>query len=99
MKKLPEAAACGLAQITTRESGDVVQAGFNGLVIPPNDPEALASALETLHRDRSLAERFGAAGRERVCAHFTWAHFRRRLLEIYATVSALPAGHESGVPA
>jgi glycosyltransferase involved in cell wall biosynthesis len=30
-----EAAACGLAQITTRESGDVVIDGFNGRIIPP----------------------------------------------------------------
>ncbi len=78
-----EAAACGLPQITTREAGDVVQHGFNGLIIPPNDPDALAAAIQRLHADRALGARLGAAGRERVCAHFTWAHFRQRLLEAY----------------
>ncbi len=78
-----EAAACGLPQITTRESGDVVQDGVNGLIIPPNDPDALASAIERLYRDRALGARLGAAGRARVVENFTWEHFRARLLEAY----------------
>lgn len=79
-----EAAACGLPQITTRESGDVVIDGVNGLIIPPDDPDALAEAILKLHRDRDLGERLGAAGRERAVARFTWEHFRARLLEAYA---------------
>ncbi len=78
-----EAAACGLPQITTREAGDVVQHEVNGLIIPPNDPEALATAIQRLHGDRALCGQLGSAGRERVCAHFTWGHFRKRLLEAY----------------
>lgn len=81
-----EAAACGLPQITTREAGDVVQDGVNGLIIPPNDPEALAAAIERLYRDRDLGVRLGAAGRQRVAEHFTWGHFRSRLLEAYREV-------------
>jgi len=80
-----EAAACGLPQITTREAGDVVLDGVNGLIIPPDDPAALATALEKLHRDRDLCQRFGVAGRERVANHFTWGHFHKRLLEAYGT--------------
>ena len=78
-----EAAACGLPQIVTRESGDVVQDGVNGIIIPPDDPEALAAAIERLHADRDLCARLGAAGRERVVENFTWEHFRARLLEAY----------------
>ena len=78
-----DAAACGLAQITTRESGDVVLDGVNGLVIPPEDPDALAAAIEKLYRDRELCARFGAAGRRRVVENFTWDHYRARLLEAY----------------
>jgi glycosyltransferase involved in cell wall biosynthesis len=83
-----EAAACGLPQITTRESGDVVQHEVNGLLIPPNDPDALAAAIVRLHRDRDLCARLGAAGRQRVVEHFTWSHFRARLLEAYRTLFA-----------
>ena len=79
-----EAAACGLPQITTRESGDVVQDGLNGLIIPPNDPDALAAAIVHLYHHREIASRFGIAGRERVLQNFTWEHFRIRLAEAYS---------------
>jgi glycosyltransferase involved in cell wall biosynthesis len=78
-----EAAACGLPQITTRESGDVVLDGVNGLIIPPDDPDALAAAIERLYRDRALAARLGAAGRQRMVDNFTWEHFGARLIEAY----------------
>ncbi len=84
-----EAAASGLAQITTREAGDVVQDGVNGLIIPPNDPDALAAALLRLHGDRELCARLGAAGRERVVGQFTWAHFAARLREAWTEAARL----------
>jgi glycosyltransferase involved in cell wall biosynthesis len=79
-----EAAACGLPQITTREAGDVVQDGLNGVIIPPNDPDALAGAILRLYQDRDLCARLGTAGRRRVEDHFTWEHFRGRVLAAYA---------------
>ena len=78
-----EAAACGLPQIVTRESGDVVIDGLNGIVIPPDNPDALAAAIERLYRNRDLCAQLGAAGRERVVENFTWGHFRARLMEAY----------------
>jgi len=81
-----EAAACGLPQITTREAGDVVQDKVNGLIIPPNDPDALAEAILKLYRDRDLCTRLGAAGRQRVVENFTWSHFRARLMEAYGSL-------------
>ncbi len=83
-----EAAACGLPQIITRESGDMVQHEVNGFLIPPNDPDALAAAIERLYRDRDLGARLGAAGRVRVVESFTWEHFRARLLEAYRVALA-----------
>jgi glycosyltransferase involved in cell wall biosynthesis len=83
-----EAAACGLPQITTRESGDVVQHEVNGLIIPPNNPDALAESILRLYHDRGLCAKLGAAGRERAVAQFTWGHFRARLLEAYRSLLA-----------
>jgi glycosyltransferase involved in cell wall biosynthesis len=83
-----EAAACGLPQITTREAGDIVQHELNGLIILPNDPDALAAATLRLYHDRDLCARLGAAGRERVVNRFTWDHFRARLLEAYRSALA-----------
>jgi glycosyltransferase involved in cell wall biosynthesis len=78
-----EAAACALAQITTREAGDVVVDGVNGVVIPPEDVDALAAAIQFLYDSPELVRRFGAAGRKRVLDHFTWEHFRERVLAAY----------------
>jgi len=84
-----EAAASGLAQITTRESGDVVVDGLNGIIIPPNSCESICEAVLTLYKNQDMAESMGKAGRERVVKHFTWDHFRRRILEAYRAVIAI----------
>ncbi|MBV8640127.1 MAG: glycosyltransferase family 4 protein [Verrucomicrobia bacterium] len=81
-----EAAACALAQITTREAGDVVVDGLNGLVISPNDVDALASAIQLLYDQPELVRQYGATGRKRVLEQFTWDHFRDRVLAAYRLV-------------
>lgn len=86
-----EAAACGLPQITTRESGDVVVHGENGLIVPADDPGALEAAIQRLFIDASLRARMGAAGRRRVEDHFTWEHFAQRQLEAYDAAMTLRA--------
>ena len=78
-----EAAACGLPQIVTRETGDVVTDGENGLIIPPDDLDALAAAIQKLYDNPGWIERMGASGRKRVVDEFTWDHFRARLLAAY----------------
>jgi glycosyltransferase involved in cell wall biosynthesis len=83
-----EAAACGLPQITTRESGDAVVDGVNGTLIPPNDPEALAAAIEAFYRSPERLSVLGQAGRQRMLDQFTWDHFRARVRAGYAKAKA-----------
>lgn len=83
-----EASACALAQITTREAGDVVVDGLNGIIIPPNEVNALASAIQFLYDRPDLVRQYGAAGRERILEHFTWDHFRKRVLAAYSLAMA-----------
>ncbi len=78
-----EAAACGLPQITTREAGDVVEDGIQGMVIPPADVDALAAAIKHLYDHPEIVDRMSLAARERVVENFTWDHFRTRLLKAY----------------
>jgi glycosyltransferase involved in cell wall biosynthesis len=78
-----EAAACGLPQITTREAGDVVEDGVQGIIIPPADIDALATAIQHLYDHPEIVERMSIAARERVVENFTWDHFRARLLGAY----------------
>jgi glycosyltransferase involved in cell wall biosynthesis len=84
-----EAAASGLAQITTRESGDVVIDKVNGILIPPSNCEALCEAILRLYRDPDLALKMGAAGRQRAVDQFTWDHFRHRVSEAYWAAMAI----------
>lgn len=81
-----EAAACGLPQVTTRESGDVVVDGLNGLIVSPGDVEGIAAAIERLYRDPDLVETMGKAARERILSNFTWDHYRQRVLDAYREV-------------
>jgi glycosyltransferase involved in cell wall biosynthesis len=80
-----EAAACGLPQITTREAGDVVRTGIEGIIVKPGDVNAIATALEHLYRHPEIVEEMGTAARRRVVENFTWDHFRTRLLDAYET--------------
>jgi glycosyltransferase involved in cell wall biosynthesis len=78
-----EAAACALPQITTREAGDVVRDGIEGIIVKPADVDAIAAALEHLHRHPEIVQQMGSAARRRVVENFTWDHFRTRLLGAY----------------
>ena len=80
-----EAAACALPQITTREAGDVVRDGIEGMIVKPGDVSAIITALDHLYRHPEIVERMGSAARRRVVENFTWDHFRTRLLDAYAT--------------
>jgi glycosyltransferase involved in cell wall biosynthesis len=82
-KTIYEAAACGLPMITTREAGDVVRDGVEGIIVKPGDVDAIAAAIEHLYRRPEIAASMGAAARQRVVENFTWDHYRTRLLGAY----------------
>ena len=60
-----EAMACGTPVISTRVAGvpEMLDDGQTGLLAPPNDPPALAAAMEKLLRDPALAARLAADAR------------------------------------
>jgi glycosyltransferase involved in cell wall biosynthesis len=82
---LVEAMACGLPVVTTPVSGipELVRAEANGLLVPPDDPEAVAEALLRLRTDPELAARLGRAGRESVLRRFDGDHLARRLAALF----------------
>lgn len=69
---LTEALARGLPVVSTAVAGigELVRDGETGLLVPPDDPTALADAIELLLRDRGLARRLGRAGRQLVAQRF-----------------------------
>jgi len=82
-KTVYEAAASGLAAVTTLEAGDVVRDGIEGIIVKPGDVDAIAAAIERLYRSPELVEKMGQAARQRVIENFTWDHYRDRLLSAY----------------
>ena len=60
-----EAMACGTPVISTRVAGvpEMLDDGQTGLLAPPNDPPALAAAMEKLLRDPALTARLAADAR------------------------------------
>jgi glycosyltransferase involved in cell wall biosynthesis len=66
-----EAMALGLPAIGVRAGGvpEYVQHEKNGLVVAPNDPEALAQAMRRLIEDAVLRESYGACAKEGVKAY------------------------------
>jgi glycosyltransferase involved in cell wall biosynthesis len=63
-----EAMARGRAVVASSVGGlcDLVIDGETGLLVPPDDPEALAAALARVLTDPAFSERLGAAGALRV---------------------------------
>jgi len=64
---LLEAMAYGMAVVAADVGGipEVVETGVDGLLVAPEDPDALAAALCELAADADLRERLGAAARRR----------------------------------
>lgn len=54
-----------------------------GVLVPPNDPAALASALADLLKDPPAREALGNRGRAAVEAAFTEEHMGRNMLEVF----------------
>lgn len=85
-RALLEAAACGRPIITTDVPGCryFVRDGVEGLIVPPDDAQALTDALRRLILDRSAARRMGQAARERLLSGFTEDHVRTAIRDKYA---------------
>lgn len=80
-----ESFARGRGVVASREGGilDLVRDDVEGLLIDPEDTDSLAGALVRVLSDRSLAERLGAAARERYAEwHSTPEEFARRMREL-----------------
>ena len=67
-----EAQAAGRPVVATAVTGcsDAIEHGVTGLLVPPDDINALTDALERMLTDPPRAQRLGQAGRERVLRDF-----------------------------
>lgn len=84
-KSLLEAAACGRAIVASDVPGCRVIArdGVNALLAPPDDPTALAKAIDLLAQDSTLRKTFAAAGRRMVEEQFSSTLIGRETVALY----------------
>ncbi len=82
---LLEAMAAGLPVVASAVDGnvDVIHDGIDGLLVPPNDPMALADSLCRVLRDPGLANRLGDAARQRISSCYSAEIMTNRTCEIY----------------
>ena len=94
---LLEAAACGRPLVATDVPGcrEVARAGLNALLVPPDDPQALADAIERLAGDAELRARFGQAGRALVEREFSSARIGRAVVDLYGRLLQSEAARPS----
>ena len=87
---LLEAAASGLAIVATAVGGnpEIIHEGATGMLVPPGDADALATALEALLRDPARRASLGDAARDWVrqnasieAMHAAYVRFYRRAMD------------------
>jgi colanic acid/amylovoran biosynthesis glycosyltransferase len=82
---LVEALARGVPVVATDIVGipELVRNGETGLLVPPDDPTALAAAIARLVRDPALARELAAGGRALVAERFDPSRSVRRLRAVF----------------
>jgi glycosyltransferase involved in cell wall biosynthesis len=87
---LMEAAACGVPVAATAVGGvpELIADGTTGLLIPPNDANSLAAALERLLSNPELRTRIGTAARQRAEEKFSVRTQVDRLLALWSEILA-----------
>ncbi|HZP40175.1 MAG TPA: glycosyltransferase [Candidatus Binatia bacterium] len=85
-----EAMATGRPVVSTAISGipELVRDGETGLVVPPDDPQALAAAIVRLARDEALRVRLGHGARALVERQHDERRNARRLLALMGAAGA-----------
>jgi glycosyltransferase involved in cell wall biosynthesis len=83
---LMEAMACGLPSIATDVGGNgtIVQHRHNGLLVPPDDVEALATAITTYLTDAAFAHKMGVQARHSIQEHHSLPNMARAYAKIVA---------------
>ncbi|HZS61986.1 MAG TPA: glycosyltransferase family 4 protein [Gemmatimonadaceae bacterium] len=95
---LLEAMSYYVPVVTTALGGitDIVENDQTGLIVPPNDSEALAAALRRLIDDRALAARLGTAGERMIEERFSWPHIIDQFAAVYDSLDPDPRTTRAG---
>jgi glycosyltransferase involved in cell wall biosynthesis len=84
-----EALASGNPIVATNVAGipEIVSDGYNGLIVPPKDSEALSKALQRLTYDPELLQEMSTHAYQTVNERFSWRSVAKEVLKAYAKAS------------
>jgi L-malate glycosyltransferase len=84
-----EAFASGCAVVSTAAGGvpAILTDGVHGLLVPCDDHEAAAAAVQAVLNDRALSLRLTSAAFD-ACAHYRWSVVRAQWLDLYRGIVA-----------
>lgn len=85
---LIEGMSLGVPAVASDCSGNpwLVEDGVSGLLFPPRDPDALASRLRELSRNRGELQRLGIGARRAYLDRFTGEAYAARIEKVYSKV-------------
>ncbi|MCL6584945.1 MAG: glycosyltransferase [Anoxybacillus sp.] len=80
-----EAMACGVPVVVSNVGGlpEVVKKDVTGLIVPKENPEALAKAFQKLLSDTKLRHQMGKNGIHHVKEHYDWIDNANGMLKLY----------------
>ena len=83
-----EAGAMGLPCIVTDINGsrEIITDGYNGLIVPPRDEEALNQAMRLMVDNPQERERMASVARERIAMRFEQKFVRQCLYDFYSDI-------------
>ncbi|OWK47314.1 Glycosyl transferase [Fimbriiglobus ruber] len=84
------AAGRGIVVTDVGANTRLIHAGEHGLVVPPGDDEALATAIERLVVDAQLTRRLAAAAQKRATAEYSRSAMRERFEALYTRLATEP---------
>jgi glycosyltransferase involved in cell wall biosynthesis len=82
--------ACGTPVVATRAGAlaEVVETGGGGVLVPIDDPVALAAAIAELASQPTRRAELGRHARPRIEAAYSWRRVAARTAEVYAELAA-----------
>jgi glycosyltransferase involved in cell wall biosynthesis len=87
-KSLLEAAACARPIISTNVPGcrDIARDGINAILVPPDNPEALAFALKRLIEEAELRHQYGIESRRIAQTEYSDSKIAEQVLALYQSL-------------